>query len=238
MIQHACKKLAGFVLLVSLSNSTSAAIPVIDPAALVKFQTQIVKMIEQINLLNSQVTLLQNQLNSELGNTGFSTFLGSTVTDIHSFLPDQLTTGISGVINSGGGVGGLKVLAERLRSENQSLSATDIYPDMSKDNAARESYTRESDQIFSSLAAAQNAYNAAGNRKVYLDRLRQSIASAHSPKEREQLALRISIENSLLLNDIQQMLALQMLSEQQDIATRFDERAKFKKAKPTVKTDY
>jgi conjugal transfer/entry exclusion protein len=238
MINHARKKLAGFILLVSVTTNTHAAIPVIDPAALVKFQTQIVKMIEQINLLNSQVTLLQNQLNSELGNTGFSTFLGTTVTDIHSFLPNQLTTGVSGVISTGGGVSGLQELAKRLRTENQSLSANDIYPDTTKDISARASYDRESDQIFSSLAAAQNAYNAAGNRKVYLDRLRESIASAQSPKEREQLALRINVENSLLLNDIQQMLALQMMTEQQQNATRFDERAKIKKARPKVKMDY
>ena len=104
MRKYARKKLAGLILLVSLSTSTHATIPVIDPAALVKFQTQIVKMIEQINLLNSQVNLLQNQLNSELGNTGFSSFLGTTVNDIHSFLPAQLPTGVSGIINSGEGV--------------------------------------------------------------------------------------------------------------------------------------
>lgn len=238
MRKYARKKLAGLILLVSLSTSTHATIPVIDPAALVKFQTQIVKMIEQINLLNSQVNLLQNQLNSELGNTGFSSFLGTTVNDIHSFLPVQLPTGVSGIINSGEGVSGLKALAESLRAQNQSLSANDVYSDLSKDAKARESYTKESDQIFSGMAAAQNAYNAAGARKVYLDRLRESIASAQSPKEREQLSLRISIENSLLLNDIQQMLALQMLNQQQQTATRFDERAKIKKARPTVKMDY
>lgn len=238
MIKYARQRLAGLSLLLCLSGNAAAAIPVIDPAALVKFQTQIVKMIEQINLLNSQVTLLQNQLTSQLGNTAFSGFLGSTVNDIHSFLPTQLATGVSGIINSGSGVSGLKTLAERLRAENQSLTADDIYPDSTRDSAARESYIRESDQIFSGMAAAQNAYNAAGNRKVYLDRLRESIASAQSPKEREQLSLRIAIENSLLLNDIQQMLALQMLSQQQNEATRFDERAKLRKARPQVKMDY
>ena len=41
-----------------------------------------------------------------------------------------------------------------------------------------------------------------------------------------------------ILNDIQQMLALQMLSQQQEAAMRFDGRAKLKKARPTVKMDY
>lgn len=238
MINYTRNKLAVVMLLASLSVNTHAAIPVIDPAALVKFQTQIVKMIEQINLLNSQVTLLQNQLNSELGDTAFSGFLNNTVTDTHSFLPTELSSGVSGVINSGSGINGLQALAQRLRAENQSLSAADIYPDATKDAAARASYTRESDQIFSGMAAAQNAYNAAGKRTAYLDRLRESIANAQSPKEREQLSLRISVENSLLLNDIQQMLALQMLNQQQEAATRFDERAKLKNARPTVKMDY
>lgn len=238
MIKYARKRLAGLSVLMCLSGSATAAIPVIDPAAIVKFQTQIVKMIEQINLLNSQVTLLQNQLTSQLGDTAFSGFLGSTVSDIHSFLPTQLPTGVSGIINSGSGVSGLKTLAERLRAENQSLAANEIYPDAARDVAARENYIRESDQIFSGMAAAQNAYNAAGNRKVYLDRLRESIGGAQSPKEREQLSLRIAVENSLLLNDIQQMLALQMLSQHQEAATRFDERAKLRKARPQVKMDY
>lgn len=238
MIKYARQKLAGLALLVCVSGSATAAIPVIDPAALIKFQTQIVKMVEQINLLNSQINLLKNQLTSQLGDTAFSGFLGGTVNDIHSFLPTQLTMGVSGIINTGSGVSSLKALAERLRTENQSLSANDVYPDASKDVAARKSYVRESDQIFSSMAAAQNAYNAAGNRKAYLDRLRQSIASAQSPKEREQLSLRIAVENALLLNDIQQMLALQMLTQQQEAATRFDEKATFKKARPLVKMDY
>ena len=238
MIKYARQKMALLVVLVCVSGQAGSALPVIDPAALVKFQTQIVKMVEQINLLNNQVTLMQNQLTAQLGDTAFSGFQSSTVADIHSFLPNQLTTGVSGIINSGSGVSGLKDLAERLRNESQSLLASDIYPDSTKDVAARQSYVRESDQIFSSMAAAQNAYNAAGSRKVYLDRLRESIASAQSPKEREQLSLRIAVENSLLLNDIQQMLALQMLSQQQEAATRFDGRAKLKKARPTVKMDY
>ena len=52
MIKYARQRLAGLSLLLCLSGNAAAAIPVIDPAALVKFQTQIVKMIEQINLLN------------------------------------------------------------------------------------------------------------------------------------------------------------------------------------------
>lgn len=232
------RKLLAITLFACVSGNASAAIPVIDPAALVKFQAQIVKMVEQINLLNSQIDLMRNQLTAQLGDTAFSGFLDSTVSDIHSFLPEQLPNGVSAIINSNTGVSGLKTLAQRLRSENQTLTATDIYTDTAKDADARARYTNESDQIFSSMAVAQNAYNAAGTRKVYLDRLRESITRAQSPKEREQLSLRIAVENSLLLNDIQQMLAFQMLSQQQEAATRFDGRAKLKKARPIVKMDY
>lgn len=238
MIQFSRCLPAAMVLLVCMNGKASAAIPVIDPAALVKFQTQIVKMVEQINLLNSQINLLQSQLTAEIGDTAFSGFLSSTVNDVHSFIPTMLPGGIGSIINSDTGVGGLKALAEQLRANNLSLSENDIYPDASKDVQARASYKRESDQIFGSMAAAQNAYDTAGARKVYLDRLRESIASAQSPKEREQLSLRIGVENALLLNDIQQMLALQMLTQQQEAATRFDERARLKKARPAVKMDY
>lgn len=221
-----------------IGRQSNAAIPVIDPAALVKFQTQIVKMIEQVNLLNSQIDLMRNQLSSTVGDTAFSSFLGNTLSDAHAFLPDQLPNGVAGIINTNTGVSGLQTLAEDLREAHQSLSANDVYPVPTRDQQARDHYERESDQIFGSMAAAQNAYDTAGSRKSYLDRLRQSIASAQSPKEREQLALRIAIENSLLLNDIQQILALQILIQQQNAATRFDQRAHMKKARPAVKMDY
>ena len=86
MIKYARQKMALLVFLVCVSGQAGSALPVIDPAALIKFQTQIVKMVEQINLLNNQVTLMQNQLTAQLGDTAFSGFQSSTVADIHSFL--------------------------------------------------------------------------------------------------------------------------------------------------------
>ena len=213
--------------LLLLTTTSKAAIPVIDVAS-------IARLVTQFQQLQQQYLLLQNQFDSLNGDTAFSGFMEDTVRDAHSFVPSAIGTDVRDVIKHGSGVSGLKALAEKLQSEQQTVKVADIFKDAAKDSKAREDLERTSDEIFSVMAMAQNAFNVSGSRKIYLDQLRKAIKNAESPKEREQLAIRVSVENTLLLNDVQQLLALQLLTQQQTKATVFNRQLQTKRARPAA----
>ena len=207
-----------------------ALVPVIDGAAIAKLVVTIQKMSVQIKQLESQIKLVQ-------GNTGFSKLLENTVADMHSFLPKTAPNDFGDVFKTGSGVNGLKTLANQLKTKHQQVKVGQIFGDATKDTVAKKAYTQKAEFIYANMAFAQNAYNQAGSRKVKLGQLALAVQSATKPKEREQLMARIMAENTLILNDLQQTLSLQLLVTLHQASNNFNTKATRLVTSP-VKMDY
>ena len=205
-------------------------VSVIDGAAIAKLLVTIKKMEIQIKHLESQIKLVQ-------GNTGFSKILENTVADMHSFIPKTMPHDFGEVFKTGSGVSGLKTLANQLKTKHQQVKVEQVFGDASKDGVAKKAYTQKAEFIYANMAFAQSAYNQAGSRKIKLGQLALAVQSATQPKEREQLMARIMAENTLILNDLQQTLSLQLLVTLHKASNDFNTKATRLVTSP-VKMDY
>lgn len=222
--------LCAFILSVISAKTSHAVVPVVDGAAIAKIIITIKKMDLQIKHLESQIKLVQ-------GNTGFSKLLENTVTDMHSFMPKTMPNNFEDVFKTGAGVKGLKTLSNQLKTKFQQVKAPQIFADSGKDTVAKKAYEKKADFIYANMAVAQSAYNQAGTRNVKLGQLALAVQSATKPKEREQLMARIMAENTLILNDLQQMLSLQLLVTLHKASHDFNTKATRLVTSP-VKMDY
>lgn len=194
----------------------AAGVPVIDASNLAQAVAQVQAMADQLTTLQDQLSTLRDQYttitnmyNEMRGITGHALMLPNPVDALHDFLPaanldpDALLSGP------------LATLANSLRDANELYSATELFGGTHLTGAARQ-YQKRSDFIFSYMALAKEAYENVTARRSTLEGFAAAAGTATTEKAVLDLNARIAAENALLLNDLAQLQALQLMARMQE----------------------
>jgi hypothetical protein len=210
---------AGIALLIG-GHTHATGIPVVDAAGLAQMLVEYSTLTEQLATLKSQydtavsqlqslkeqASTLQSMYSDFSGISGHASMLPNVVSQLHSYIPAQLLNP-SAMVN--GELGGL---ISQLRAAQEKFTAADLFP---KEGQAkeRELYQAQSDQAFGYRANAQAAYAKFADRRQTLESLSTAATTAATPGAKLDLIAKAVAENSLLLNDIAQMMALQLAAQ-------------------------
>ena len=204
---------------IGTSGTTHASgVPVFDASNLAQLITQATTLTEQLTALQQQLDTLRDQYatitnmyNEMRGITGHALMIPNPVDTLHDFLPaadldpDDLLAGpLSALVNS-------------LRDAKEIYSAADLFggSDPHLTGAARQ-YQERSDFIYSYMALAEDAYESIAARRATLESFAAAAGTATTEKAVLDLNARIAAENALLLNDLAQLQALQLMAAMQD----------------------
>ena len=209
---------AALVLAMGAGNLHAAGVPVIDASNLAQAVAQAATLTEQLtalqdqlNTLRSQAATISNMYSEMRGITAHALMIPNPVNALHSFLPaanldpSSLLSGpLSGVANS-------------LRDAKEFYSAADLFGGggTQLSGAARQ-YQERSDYIYSYMALAKDAYEKVAARRATLEGFATAAGTATTEKSVLDLNTRIAAENTLLLNDLAQLQALQLMAAMQD----------------------
>ena len=217
------RSILAFGLLAALAAGRGAqagGVPVIDASNLAQAIEQLTMLGEQLNTLHEQLDTLRDQYatilklyNEMRGTTEHARMLPSPVATLHDFLPAaDLDPGtlLSGPL---GGV------ANDLRDANERFSAAELSGGTTLSRSA-EQYQARSDFIYAYMALAKAAYESTAARRATLETFAAATTTATTQKAILDLNTRIAAENSLLLNDLVQLQALQLMAtmQQQSLA--------------------
>jgi type IV secretion system protein VirB5 len=207
------------VLAVSVGTGGPACatgVPVFDASNLAQLVTQATTLAEQLTALQEQLDTLRDQYNTitnmynEMrGITGHALMLPNPVATLHDFLPaanldpDALLAGP------------LAAVANTLRDAKELYSVTDLFDGTHLTGAARQ-YQERSDFIYAYMALAKEAYESIAARRATLEGFAAAAGTATTQKAVLDLNTRIAAENALLLNDLAQLQALQLMAMMQD----------------------
>jgi type IV secretion system protein VirB5 len=199
-------------------NLHAAGVPVIDASNLAQaiaqattLTEQLTALQDQLNTLRSQAATITNMYSEMRGITAHALMIPNPVNALHSFLPaanldpSSLLSGpLSGVANS-------------LRDAKEFYSAADLFGGggTQLSGAARQ-YQERSDYIYSYMALAKDAYEKVAARRTTLEGFATASGTATTEKAVLDLNTRIAAENTLLLNDLAQLQALQLMASMQD----------------------
>jgi type IV secretion system protein VirB5 len=199
-------------------NLHAAGVPVIDASNLAQAVAQAATLTEQLTALQDQLNTLRGQaatitnMYSEMrGITAHALMLPNPVNTLHDFLPtanldpSSLLSGpLSGIANS-------------LRDAKEIYSADNLFGSGGTQltGAARQ-YRERSDYIYSYMALAKDAYEKVTARRTTLEGFATAAGTATTEKAVLDLNTRIAAENTLLLNDLAQLQALQLMASMQD----------------------
>lgn len=194
----------------------AAGVPVIDASNLAQAVAQVQAMAEQLTTLQDQLSTLRDQFatitnmyNEMRGITGHALMLPNPVDALHDFLPaanldpDALLSGP------------LAAIANSLRAANELYSTSELFDGTHLTGAARQ-YQERSDFIFSYMALAKEAYESVAARRSTLEGFAAAAGTATTQKAVLDLNTRIAAENALLLNDLAQLQALQLMAQMQE----------------------
>ena len=194
----------------------AAGVPVIDASNLAQAVAQVQALADQLTTLQDQLSTLRDQYatitnmyNEMRGITGHALMLPNPVDALHDFLPaanldpDDLLSGP------------LAALANSLRDANELYSAAELFGGTHLTGAARQ-YQERSDFIFSYMALAKEAYENIAARRATLEGFATAAGTATTEKAILDLNARIAAENALLLNDLAQLQALQLMAQMQE----------------------
>jgi type IV secretion system protein VirB5 len=200
------------------SNLHAAGVPVIDASNLAQaiaqattLTEQLTALQDQLNTLRSQAATITNMYSEMRGITAHALMIPNPVNALHSFLPaanldpsNLLAGPLSGVANS-------------LRDAKEFYSAADLFGGGGTQltGAARQ-YQERSDYIYSYMALAKDAYEKVAARRAILEGFATAAGTATTEKSVLDLNTRIAAENTLLLNDLAQLQALQLMAAMQD----------------------
>jgi type IV secretion system protein VirB5 len=198
----------------------ASGVPVIDASNLAQAIEQLTMLGEQLNTLNEQLDTLRSQYatilnmyNEMRGTTDHAGMLPNPVATLHDFLPAadlDPSTLLSGPL---GGV------ANDLRDANELFSAADLSGGTTLSRSSQQ-YQARSDFIYAYMALAKEAYENTAARRATLETFAAATTTATTQKAILDLNTRIAAENSLLLNDLVQLQALQLMArmQQQNLA--------------------
>jgi type IV secretion system protein VirB5 len=209
---------AGALAIGTGGNLQAAGVPVIDASNLAQAVTQVTTLgeqlatlQEQLNTLRAQATTITNLYNEMRGITAHALMLPNPVEVLHDFLPAASLDPASLL------AGPLSGAANALRGAREIYSADALFGGggTQLSGAARQ-YRERSDFIYSYLALAKDAYEKVAARRATLESFAGALASATTEKAVLDLNTRIAAENALLLNDLVQLQALQLLMAMED----------------------
>ena len=199
----------------TVGPARAAGVPVFDASNLAQLITQATTLAEQLSALQQQLDTLRDQYstitnmyNEMRGITGHALMLPNPVDTLHDFLPsadldpDALLAGP------------LATLTNSLRDAKELYSATELFDGTHLAGAARQ-YQKRSDFIYSYMALAKNAYESIATRRTALEGFATAAGTATTEKAVLDLNTRIAAENALLLNDLAQLQAIQLMAMMQ-----------------------
>ena len=210
--------LASALAITATGDLHATGIPVIDAAGLAQAITQVQTLAEQLTALQDQLDTLRAQAStianmySEMrGITAHALMFPNPVNTLHSFLPAANLDPASLL------AGPLAGIANGLRSAKEIYSVTDLFGGggTQMTGAARQ-YQERSDFIYSYMALAKDAYEKVAARRTNLEGFATAAGTATTEKAVLDLNTRIAAENALLLNDLAQIQALQLMATMQD----------------------
>ncbi|MBB4232363.1 P-type DNA transfer protein VirB5 [Rhizobium mongolense] len=205
------RKSAGFALmaaaLLSAAMASAQGIPVIDRTAIVKQIESITQLKSQLDTLNQQLQQAQ-QLYGSLNKITNMADVASLLNDpsIRKALPRDFNA-VEGLFKgSGTGVFG--------NSASKFLESNSTYRTDANDFYARE-LSRVQNQNAGQMSLGQQIYDAATKRIEGIDQLRQQISSAADAKDVADLQARLQAETAFLQTDLLRMQGLQMVQRAQ-----------------------
>ena len=199
-------------------NLHAAGVPVIDVSnlaqAIAQVQTlgeQLTTLKSQLDTLRAQATTISNMYAEMRGVTPHALMLTNPVETIHNFLPT------SGLDPSSLLAGPLSGVADALRGAQEIYSVDALFGGGGTQltGAARQ-YRQESDYVYSYMALAKDAYDKVSARRATLEGFATAVGTATTQKAVLDLNARIAAENALLLNDLAQIQAIQLMAQMQD----------------------
>lgn len=206
------RKSAGFALmaaaaLLSAAMASAQGIPVIDRTAIVKQIESITQLKSQLDTLNQQLQQAE-QLYGSLNKITNMADVASLLNDpsIRKALPRDFSA-VEGLFKgSGTGVFG--------NSASKFLESNSTYRTDANDFYAQE-LSRVQNQNAGQMSLGQQIYDAATTRIEGIDQLRQQISSAADAKDVADLQARLQAETAFLQTDLLRMQGLQMVQQAQ-----------------------
>ncbi|MEX2743001.1 P-type DNA transfer protein VirB5 [Rhizobium mongolense] len=206
------RKSAGFSLiaaaaLLSAAMASAQGIPVIDQTAIVKQIESITQLKSQLDTLNQQLQQAQ-QLYGSLNKITNMADVASLLNDpsIRKALPRDFNA-VEGLFKgSGTGVFG--------NSASKFLESSSTYRTDANDFYAQE-LSRVQNQNAGQMSLGQQIYDAATKRIEGIDQLRRQISSAADAKDVADLQARLQAETAFLQTDLLRMQGLQMVQRAQ-----------------------
>lgn len=206
------RKSAGFALmaaaaLLSAAMASAQGIPVIDRTAIVKQIESITQLKSQLDTLNQQLQQAE-QLYGSLNKITNMADVASLLNDpsIRKALPRDFSA-VEGLFKgSGTGVFG--------NSASKFLESNSTYSTDANDFYAQE-LSRVQNQNAGQMSLGQQIYDAATTRIEGIDQLRQQISSAADAKDVADLQARLQAETAFLQTDLLRMQGLQMVQQAQ-----------------------
>jgi type IV secretion system protein VirB5 len=206
------RKSAGFSLmaaaaLLSATMASAQGIPVIDRTAIVKQIESITQLKSQLDTLNQQLQQAE-QLYGSLNKITNMADVASLLNDpsIRKALPRDFNA-VEGLFKgSGTGLFG--------NSASKFLESNSTYRTDANDFYAQE-LSRVQNQNAGQMSLGQRIYDAATKRIEGIDQLRQQISSAADAKDVADLQARLQAETAFLQTDLLRMQGLQMVQQAQ-----------------------
>jgi type IV secretion system protein VirB5 len=210
--------LAAALALAASGDLHATGVPVIDASNLAQavaqattLTEQLAALQEQLNTLRAQAQTITDMYNEMRGITAHALMIPDPVQTLHDFLP-AANLDPSNLLS-----GPLSGIANNLRGAKEIYSADTLFSGggTQLSGAARQ-YRERSDFIYSYMALAKEAYEKIAARRTTLEGFAAAAGTATTEKAVLDLNTRIAAENALLLNDLAQLQALQLMAMMQD----------------------
>ncbi len=204
--------------LAASGNLHATGVPVFDASNLAQAIAQATTLAEQLTALQQQLDTLRDQYatitnmyNEMRGITAHALMIPNPVDTLHDFLPaanldpESLLAGpLSGIANA-------------LRDAQEAYSVDELFGGgVTQLTGAARQYRERSDFIYSYMALAKESYEKVAARRATLEGFAAAAGTATTEKAVLDLNTRIAAENALLLNDLAQLQALQLMAMMQD----------------------
>jgi len=206
-----------------IGSAGATGIPVVDAAGLTQMLVEYGNMTEQLATLKSQydtaiqqyetavsqlksleqqATTMKNMYTDMSGITNGAQLFQNVVGRLHSAMPDALTD-VESV------TGPVAALAGQIRAAKQEFTSDAVFP-LAGSDKRKAQYEKKGTYLFTYAAQAKIVFDAFAQRRTDLASLNTAGASATTQKEALDLIAKGVAEQTLLLNDIGQLLALDL----------------------------
>lgn len=208
MRKHSSLWPACTVLLLAMSNSANATIPVIDVAAIGQLVKQLTAWNQQLQGMKQQLSQLQQTYAALTGPRGMDQLLPLTAAQ-RNYLPTNLTD-LASVFAAAAADPSIARLAQMQLDANTILSPMEL---ARLAPALRTALTGERQAVAAAQALTQTAYARSSDRFASLTTLISQIGAASDAKAIAELQGRIGAEQAMLANEAIKLAALAQVSD-------------------------